>query len=136
MTAATKDRDTTRHGGASFGQPVKANTILLAGIIVGFDSTGFLVAGVTSTTFKASGINQSYVDNTGGADGAVKAEVRRGVFALENSASTDQITNADYGATAYVVDNQTVAKTNGSNTRSAAGVIRGIDENGKVLVEF
>lgn len=136
MTAATKDRDTTRHGGVCFGQPVKGATILLAGIIVGYDSTGYLVPGVTSTTFKATGMCEEYVDNSAGADGAVKARVRRGVFAFENSTSTDQIGNADWGNTCYVVDNQTVAKTNGSNTRSAAGIVRGIDENGKVLVEF
>ena len=38
-------------------------------------------------------------------------------------------------AISYLVDNQTVAKTNGTNTRSAAGVVRGVDAEG-VWVQF
>lgn len=137
MTATTVDRDTPRHGGQEFGGPVKGNTKLLVGTIIAFDATGFLVHGITSTTLKAAGIAQSTVDNTGGADGAVQASFRRGVYRLANSAGGDQLTNADYGNDCYIVDNQTVAKTTGGATRSVAGKCRGIDApSGGVWVEF
>lgn len=135
MPALTADRDTPRHGGASFGYPVKAGARLFAGGIACIDSTGFLVKGATSATLKAVGVAQEQVDNTSGANGAAVAEVRRGVFRFANSASTDQITNADIGNDCFIVDDQTVAKTNGSNTRSVAGKVRLVDAAG-VWVEF
>jgi len=65
----------------------------------------------------------------------VQVAVRRGCFQFANSASTDALTNLDIGATCYIVDNQTVAKTDGSATRSKAGVVRSVDAGG-VWVEF
>ena len=50
--------------------------------------------------------------------------MKRGCWKFANSTAGDAITDADYGTTCYVVDNQTVAKTNGSSTRSAAGTVR------------
>ena len=37
---------------------------------------------------------------------------------------------ADVGADCYIVDDQTVAKTNGTNTRSVAGKIIAVDADG------
>jgi hypothetical protein len=135
MAAATQDRDTPRHGGVEFGIGAKAGVKLFAGTIACVDASGFGVKGSTSTTLKALGITQSQIDNTTGQNGDATITYRRGCFRLANSASTDQITNADIGASAYIVDDQTVAKTSGSNTRSVAGVIRGVDGAG-VWVDF
>ena len=52
-----------------------------------------------------------------------------------NSAAADQITAADIGNDCYGVDDQTVAKTNGANTRSVAGKIYDVDAQG-VWVKF
>lgn len=137
MTATTTDRDTRRHGGVEFGMPIKGNTKLYAGTIACVDATGFVVAGATSTTLKALGITENQFDNTGGADGAFLVRFRKGVWLLANSAGGDQLSNADWGSDVYIVDNQTVAKTNGTNTRSVAGKCRGIDAaSGGVWVEF
>ncbi|MCY1460857.1 hypothetical protein D9M71_784510 [compost metagenome] len=57
------------------------------------------------------------------------------MFAFANSAAGDEITRADIGATAYIVDDQTVAKTDGTSTRSVAGTIRDVDSDG-VWVEI
>jgi hypothetical protein len=75
------------------------------------------------------------VDNTGGADGAATVTVRRGIFPFANSANADAISRANIGATVYVVDDQTVALTNGTNTRSAAGRVYDVDADG-VWVEI
>lgn len=53
--------------------------------------------------------------------------VRRGVFRWKDSRSSDAITTADWGKIVYIVDDETVAKTDGSAARSAAGVCRGVD---------
>ena len=44
--------------------------------------------------------------------------------------AADAIVRADVGADCYIVDDQTVAKTNGSNTRSVAGKIIAVDADG------
>ena len=60
---------------------------------------------------------------------------RPGVFRVGNSSAGDAITKADIGAACYIVDDQTVAKTSGTNTRSPAGIVDGVDSLG-VWVRF
>ena len=135
MTALTKDRNTVRRDGVQFSDPVAATTRIFAGSLVCLNASGYAVPGATSTTLKARGVAQEQVDNSAGAAGDLAIETRRGVFPFANSTSTDEITRADIGATAYIVDDQTVAKTSATNTRSVAGVIRDVDSNG-VWVEI
>ncbi len=135
MTLLTKDRNTKRRDGVLFSDPVAASTKIFAGALVCINASGFAVPGRTATTLKARGVAQEYVDNSAGAAGDVRVETRRGVFPFVNSASADEITRADIGATAYIVDDQTVAKTSATNTRSVAGVIRDVDSDG-VWVEI
>ncbi|WP_435609907.1 hypothetical protein [Pseudomonas knackmussii] len=130
-----KDRNTLRRDGVQFSDPVAADTLIFAGALVCLDASGNAVPGATSTTLKARGVAQEQVDNTGGAAGDLSVESRRGVFQFANSTSTDQITRADIGSECYIVDDQTVAKTSATNTRSVAGVIRDVDSNG-VWVEI
>jgi hypothetical protein len=135
MTALTKDRNTHRRDGVQFNDPVAANVKIFAGSLYCLNATGYAVPGSTSTTLKARGRAEETVDNTGGAAGAKSVEGRRGLFQFANSASTDEITRADINAQCYVVDDQTVAKTHATNTRSVAGVIRDVDSGG-VWVEI
>ena len=52
-----------------------------------------------------------------------------------NSAAADLITLADLGSTVFVVDDQTVAKTSATSTRSAAGKVVDVDTTG-VWISF
>ncbi|WP_420996234.1 hypothetical protein ACKI2N_002530 [Cupriavidus sp. 30B13] len=136
MTVLTTDRNTTNRAGIDFEFPVAANTKIFAGAIAAIDTaTATATKGGTATTLKAVGIAQATADNTGGAAGAIRVRVRRGVWHVANSAAADQITLADVNTDCYLVDDQTVAKTNGGNTRSIAGKVRDVDETG-VWVEF
>lgn len=130
MTALTKDRNTVRRDGVQNSDPVAAAARIFAGSIVCLNATGFAVPGSTATTLKARGVAQEHVDNRDGAAGDLRIETRRGVFPFANSASTDEITRADIGAEAFIVDDQTVAKTSATNSRSVAGVIRDVDSAG------
>lgn len=136
MAALTQDRQTPHRAARDFSFPVAAATKIYGGAIVCITAAGYATKGATSTTLKAVGVSDALADNTNGANGDIKVKTKRGTFKLGNSASTDQITLADVGASAYIVDDQTVAKTNGSNTRSVAGVIRDVDADGSVWVEF
>lgn len=126
----SKDRDTKRRDGVQFSHPVASAAVIYAGALVALNAGGYAVPGSTATTLTAVGVAQERVDNSAGADGDLRVEVRRGVFKFANSAAADQITRAEIGDSAYIVDDQTVAKTNGTSTRSVAGIIRDVDADG------
>lgn len=128
--ALVANRDTPTREGVHEAHPVKAATKIFAGSLVCIDANGWAVPGSVATTLKARGRAEELVDNTAGANGDKVIRVRRGRFRWKNSAAGDAITRADIGATAYVVDDETVAKTNGTNTRSAAGEIVDVDAQG------
>jgi len=137
MTALTAPRTTPRRVIDVRVLPVAANAKILQGALVGLiAASGLATKGVTATTLRGVGVAEATVDNTGGADGALTISVRRGAWLMANSASTDQITRADIGTSCYIVDDQTVAKTSGSATRSVAGTVADVDASGGVWVEF
>lgn len=135
MAALAKDRDTARRDGVNFGDQMAANAKIYAGSIVVLNATGYAAPGSTATGLKARGMAEEQVDNTGGADGAKTVRVRNGVFRFGNSAAADEITIADIGNNCYIVDDQTVAKTDGTGSRSVAGKIVDVDSHG-VWVKF
>lgn len=135
MTALAADRLTPKRSGHQFSFAVAAAAKIYAGSIVCLNGTGFATKGATATTLKAVGVAQENVDNTSGADGALQVPVERGLYRFANSTSTDAIALTEVGSTCYIVDDQTVAKTNGSTTRSIAGTVRDVDAGG-VWVEF
>jgi hypothetical protein len=136
MAATTTNRDTRTTGAKIRLVMVAANEVIPAGVIAQVNTSGAAVNATATAANRTIGVNQYRVDNTGGMGGAKKAQIERGVFGpFGNSASTDQITFADLGATCYVVDNQTVAKTNGAGARPVAGTVFSVDAEG-VWVEF
>lgn len=99
------------------------------GALICFDSNDSKVKpGATSTTLIAMGVSRErYTSGTG--DGKT-LQVDCGIFKFENSSAGDAITDAEAGTTCYIVDDQTVAKTNGGSTRSAAGKVYAVDSDG------
>lgn len=95
---------------------------------------GLAVPGAEVQGLIAVGRAEGEADNTDGGDAAITVGVRKGAFLFNNSAGGDEITEADLFKTAYIVDDQTVAKTSGAG-RSVAGKIVRIDESGGVFVE-
>jgi hypothetical protein len=128
--ALSANRDTLRREGDVESHPVKAATKVYGGGLTCIDANGWAVPGSTSTTLKAIGRAECAADNSSGANGDIRVNTRRGTFRFKNSASTDQITRADISNSAYIVDDETVAKTNGSSSRSVAGTIRDVDAQG------
>lgn len=135
MTATTSDRNTPYRDADLLAVPVAANAVIPAGVIVAANATGFATNGATATTLTALGRSEDAVDNTGGADGAKALVVRRNkAFKFANLAG-DAVTQASLGKACYIADNQTVAATNGTNTRSVAGTVLGVEADG-VWVEI
>jgi len=103
--------------------------VFFAGAIVCIEA-GYAVPGKTATGLIAVGRCEKKLDTTNTAAGDLSVWVREGVFKWGNSTSTDEITQAEVGTLCYVVDDQTVAKTNGSSTRSVAGTVVRVDTDG------
>jgi len=129
MTALTSGRDTLARTNKIRGVLTKANTKGYAGGIAVLDA-GYAKPAVTATSLIAIGRFEHDYDNTGGVDGDVTAMVQAGEYCWSNSTAGDAITQADVGQDCYLVDDQTVAKTSASGTRSRAGVIAGVDTKG------
>ncbi|CAB3886610.1 MULTISPECIES: hypothetical protein [Achromobacter] len=135
MTALTQDRNTLRRDGNQIEPPVAAATRIYGGSIVCINTSGYAVPGSTSTTLKVAGVAEDRADNSGGAAGDIRVRLRKGPHCFANSVSADLITLADIGSVCYIVDDQTVAKTSGGDTRSVAGKVFDVDADG-VWVDF
>lgn len=130
MVALTSDRNTPERVGDLRAGLVAANVRIFAGALVMRTADGHLAPGATATGAVGAGRADIAADNTGGAAGAVSVDWRKGIFRFNNSAAADLITLADIGKPCFIVDDNTVARTNGSATRSPAGVVEDVDAIG------
>lgn len=126
MTALTAPRNTPARAGDLIALLLAANTTIQAGSIVAI-SAGYAVPGSTATSLVAVGRAEDSATAVAAGDAAIR--VRGGTFRFENS-STDPIAQANVGTDCYIVDDQTVAATSGTNTRSRAGIVIEVDDEG------
>lgn len=139
MTALARDRNTPQRRGEDMVLPVAANKVIYSGALVAADADGNATPGATSTTLRAVGRAEETVINNPGLAGAQTVKVSRGVFKFANDATTP-VTAAHIMKDCYIVDDQTVASTDGSTsttsaTRSKAGRVLGVESDG-VWVEI
>ena len=128
--ALTADRNTKMQEAELVSQPVAANAVCHAGGLAVLNATGFAAPGSTALNLTYIGRFNEAVDNTGGADGAKTVLIRRKKAFYYNNTPADAVTQADVGKVCYIVDDEAVARTNGVNTRSAAGTVVAVDANG------
>jgi hypothetical protein len=134
--AAAADRNTRQVEGVTRAFPMAASTKIWAGTIACLNSSGKLTKGAASATLKAVGVAPATIDNSAGLVDAINGQVEIGVFGpFLNSAGGDAIALADVNATCYIVDDETVAKTDGTGARSAAGRVWDVTTEG-VWVKF
>ncbi len=129
MAALTKDRNTKERAGVDFVDPVAAGKTIHAGALVVLNATGYAEPGSTATGLTARGRAEDAADNASGADGDISVRVKKGVFLFANHGA-DAVDRTHIGSTCYIVDDQTVAATDGTGTRSAAGTVMDVDADG------
>jgi len=134
MTALTQARPTSRRHGDLRADPVAAGAVIYQGGIVCLNAAGDAVPGSTATDLTVRGIALADVDNSAGQIGDEMVEMETGEFLLENEVS-DPVDRTKIGKNAYIVDDQTVAITDGGGTRSPAGRITDVNDDG-VFVEI
>lgn len=135
MTATNAPRGITKRIGESplpelQNYPMKAGAKIQHGTIVALQG-GYAVAASTALGLAAVGvanISGGTLDNTSGANGDLNVQVRPGVHGP--FANADGIAQADVGGDCFLVDNQTVAKSDGPGTRSYAGKVYAVDASG------
>lgn len=126
----TQDRNTPFKDGETLPVPVAAATKIYAGALVVADAAGFAAPGSVATTLTYLGRAEEAVDNTAGANGDKSVVVRRKKAFKWKNHGADALVQADLGKTVYIVDDETVAKTNGGNTRSAGGKLVALEADG------
>ena len=128
--ALSADRNTPMKDGELVNVPVATTVKIYAGALVALNASGYATPGAVATTLTYLGRAEEQVDNTGGADGAKTVNVRRKKAFKWKNHGADAIVQADLGKTCYIFDDETVAKTDGTATRSAAGKVVGLDSDG------
>lgn len=128
MSALTAERDTPSRDGKVFGLGVAAAALIFKGALVVNDG-GFAAPAHAAPGLVGLGRAENTVDNSNGAAGAVAVSIERGTFRFGNDIA-DPVASADIGASAYAVDDQTVAKTSGAGARSAIGTVFAVDADG------
>lgn len=127
--ALISDRNTKSRSGGQYACPALAGAVFYAGAIVVLDANGYAKPGVTATDLITVGRADHRLTNTG-ASGSVQILVVPGIYQYKNSAGADEITIAFVGHDCYIVDDETVAKTSGTSTRSVAGKVMAVNEDG------
>jgi hypothetical protein len=128
MTALTDNRSTKQLAAGDRSGLLGANQTIYAGSLLMRNVAGQLIKGALATgSFGAGRAEAPGLSTTAG---VTPQTFREGVFQYANSASGDLIAIADIGTVCYIVDDQTVAKTSASATRSPAGIVVDVDANG------
>jgi len=133
--ALTAGRNTIRAEGDFIEQGLAASVVIFPGALIMRNAAGYLTKGATATG--SVGVGRAEEHKTGGANpGDETLKVRRGPYWYKNSTAADAITVAEIGDVCFIVDDEQVAKTNGTNTRSPAGFVEDVDAINGVLVRF
>ena len=126
----TQDRNIPQRDAELLVIAMAAGATIFGGSMVALDASGNAVPGSTATTLTYVGRAEEAKDNAAGAAGDQTITVRRKTaFKWKNQAG-DLVTEASLLKPCYIVDDETVAATDGTGTRSVAGTVIAIDSDG------
>lgn len=129
MSALTTYRMTPEYENNKF-VTLTAGATIQQGSMVAVNASGVAVPASVTSGLKVVGRAENQ------AAFGEKVKIRMGVFGWDND-STNAVTDADFGKNAYVVDDHTVTATAATGENAVnivAGVVKGIDEEGLVIV--
>jgi hypothetical protein len=149
MAALTADVKVIRYGSPGnstqpANQGIKANVTVYRGSIATTRSGYLVPASSPQSTDVVWGLigqaGPGFINGAPGiaggtTDGAVTAEIETGAFFLIGGTGSDAITQANVGATCYVINETTVGATS-AGTRPAAGIVLGVGGNLGNIVPF
>lgn len=123
---------------APFDVPVLADAVIVQGdmLCIEVGVTAGFEPGKVDTGLRCIGVAAYDCDATGFADGDKKITALPGRAGGFKNHVGDELTATDYGNLCYMTGPRTVAKTDGTGTRSPAGVFLGFDSLGTLVVGF
>ena len=132
MAALSQARNTAElHVGAihyNFEREVASENTVYAGSIAAQNSSGKAVPASDTANLVVLGRAEATVG------AGEKVLIRTGVFLFDNGTSSEELTTADIGAVAFIVDDHTVGKVGGTN-KIPAGIVVDVTSEG-VAVEI
>ena len=132
MSALTQARNTAElHVGAihyNFEREVASGSTVYAGAIAAQNSSGKAVPASDASSLVVLGRAEGTVGEGN------QVQIRTGVFLFDNGTSSEELSGADIGGAAYVVDDHTVGKVGGTN-HIPAGIVIDVTGDG-VAVEI
>ena len=126
----TQDRMTPVRDGEVMPFAVAAGVEIFLGAQVAVNATGYLVQGSEATTLTYIGRADAHVDNSDGADGDETCLVRRNKAFLFKNDDADPVDQSLVGQPCYILDDETVAGTDGTGTRSESGTVLAVESAG------
>ena len=114
--------------------PCYQSTAFFAGLMGGFNASGYAVTATASTT-RILGRVEADVSNASGASAAKSVKIRPGAFYWDNDTSLP-VRQADLGQPCYAVDNHTVSRSSSSGSYPLAGLAFSIRSDGQVAVQM
>lgn len=127
----TASRKVPEKEGSRFNYPVAASAVIYKGALVAINTAGDLVPATASATLRVVGVARDTADNTGGAAGAIRCEVKTGIFRFNNSTAGEAVTEAlALSHPVYAVDDETVSLTDNAGVRPIAGICTSVDSSG------
>lgn len=134
MAALSADRNyRTRSTARSFPMKMAASAIVYQGGLVAVGATGYGAAASTTAGVRVMGWATAQTDNTGGADGALLAQVAAGASIKLDNDGTNPVSQADVGRLCFVKDDHTV-QTGAGGSSVIAGRVDSLDADGGVWV--
>jgi len=130
----SKSREVRRRGGDRTSPPVAGDVKIFKGGLVVLEG-GFAKPAYEAANLTVAGVAENTANNLGGANGAIRVDcLRDGWFHFEND-NGDPVSRADINSPCYIIDDETIARTDGGGSRSKAGILREI-EGDLIYVEF
>lgn len=126
----TQDRMTAHRDGQVMPFAIGAGEEIFLGAQVAVNASGYLVPGAEATTLTYIGRAEQHVDNTDGADGDETVLVRRKKAFLWKNSDADPVDQSMVGQPCYILDDETVAGTDGTGTRSESGTVLAVESAG------
>lgn len=115
---------------------ILTNQVIEPGDALVTTAAGYLALATTATGLRAAGIAYEKYDTTGIASGVLKGAAEARAAAFLNSGA-DPVTIADIGNVVWLIDKNTIARTNpGGNTRSQGGRLIGFNDAGLPVVFY
>lgn len=130
----TAKKNVYSRAGREVAHPVAASTTIYGGSLIVLEG-GFAKPGYAAVGLMAVGMANANVDNSSGQNGDLSVTASRDDWVRLMNSVGDPVARASINLPCYIVDDETVAATDGTGTRSKAGTVRDIDDAG-VWISF